>query len=114
MATFYDEICPAFCAIANAFSLATIWNSWKRCDILWFIFKYFSMQFSAHRSCGGGYFVVINQHITYNIAYIRSTLTSAGLMVRAVKSLTQSAKHNSDSLLYDIRKSENCECFVLC
>lgn len=34
-------------------------------------------------------------------------LSSAGFTVRAVKSLTQSAKHSSDSLLYDSRKSEN-------
>lgn len=42
---------PAFWAIDMAFSLATIWNSWKRCEMRWFIFKYFSMQFKAHVSC---------------------------------------------------------------
>ena len=38
-----------------------------------------------------------------------STPTSLSLTVRPVNSLTQSMKHSSESLLYDSRKSENCD-----
>lgn len=46
----YVGLPPAFCTIAIAFSFAIIWNSWNRWEILWFIFRYFSMQFRAHLS----------------------------------------------------------------
>lgn len=72
--------CPDLFAAAIAFSLDIIWNSWNRWDILWPIFRYFSVQLRAHFS-------------------------SLAPISRVVKSYIQSMKQISDSLLYEARKS---------
>lgn len=66
-----------------AASFCCIWYSWNLWDILWFILRYFSIQFIEHLS-----------------SWFRTSLN--------VKSCTQSIKHISVSLLYDIKKSLNC------
>lgn len=41
---------PDFWAKAIIFSLASIWNSWNLWDTLWFVLRYFSIQFKVHFS----------------------------------------------------------------
>ena len=87
------ETCPLFnnqlgvginyCCCFNMFSLISICASWNRCDIRWFIFKYFSTQWLAH-------------------------VSSFADTVRFVKSKIQSAKHCSVNLLKFEMKSLNC------
>ena len=37
--------------LASKLSLDAIWTSWKRCEILWLIFIYLSMQFVEQLAC---------------------------------------------------------------
>jgi hypothetical protein len=58
---------PDFWANAIAFSFAKIWNSWNLCEIRWFIFRYFSMQFRAHLSYGKQETKVLKSHFLCRI-----------------------------------------------
>lgn len=94
-------LCCNFCAAASAFSFASIWNSWKRCEIRWLAFRNFSKQFKAQDSYTKISITTPNKIFSFQL------FTSVLLTFRLVKSFTQSTKHSSLSLLYEMRKSLN-------
>lgn len=75
--------CPSSPALAARASFCWMWYSWNRIEIRWVIFRYFCRQDSEQ-------------------------LDSSGFTSRLVKSLTQSMKQFSVTLLYVPKNSLNC------